>query len=60
MNHLIDSEAWKESDIRYHIFVIDPQNVRLGLVADGSNMFGKMVILYNIWPVVLSTYNIFP
>ena len=30
----------------------------MGLAADGFNPFGNMSLLYNMWPVVLKTYNL--
>ncbi|WRX25093.1 hypothetical protein QQP08_017580 [Theobroma cacao] len=34
----------------YELFTMEPQNVRLGLCADGINFFGPTVKLYSIWP----------
>ena len=33
-------------------------NVRLGLAANGFNPFGNTSLSYNMWPVVLTTYNL--
>nr|GEX04226.1 hypothetical protein [Tanacetum cinerariifolium] len=34
------------------------RNVRLGLAADGFNPFGNLSQSYNMWPVILTTYNL--
>nr|GEV75527.1 hypothetical protein CTI12_AA475860 [Tanacetum cinerariifolium] len=39
---------------------VEPRNVRLGLVADGFNPFGKLSQAYIMWPVILTTYNLPP
>ncbi|GKF30625.1 hypothetical protein Tco_0100423 [Tanacetum coccineum] len=36
----------------------EPRNVRLGLAADGFNPFGNLSQSYNMWPVILTTYNL--
>ncbi|GJS26577.1 zinc finger, PHD-type containing protein [Tanacetum coccineum] len=38
----------------------EPRNVRLGLAADGFNPFGNLNQAYNMWPVILTTYNLPP
>ena len=42
------------------MFVAEPSNVQLGLVADGFNPFGDMSLSYSMWPVVLTAYNLPP
>ncbi|GKA97070.1 hypothetical protein Tco_0824964 [Tanacetum coccineum] len=34
--------------------------VRLGLAADGFNLFGNLSQAYSMWPVILTTYNLPP
>ena len=34
--------------------------MRLGLTADGFNLFKNMSFSYSMWPVVLTTYNLPP
>ncbi|GKC97446.1 hypothetical protein Tco_1167721, partial [Tanacetum coccineum] len=41
-------------------FAAEPRNVRLGLAADGFNSFGNLSQSYNIWPMILTTYNLPP
>nr|GEX31168.1 hypothetical protein [Tanacetum cinerariifolium] len=36
----------------------EPRNVRLGLAADGFNLFGNLSQAYNMWLVILTTYNL--
>ncbi|XP_071687474.1 uncharacterized protein [Rutidosis leptorrhynchoides] len=57
MRHPVDGRAWKEIDKRYLDFTREHRNVRLGLAADGFNPFGNMNNPYNMWPVILTTYN---
>lgn len=40
--------------------MMEPQNLRSGLVADGFNLFGNMCNPRSTWPVILTTYNIPP
>nr|GEU61968.1 hypothetical protein [Tanacetum cinerariifolium] len=58
MQHPVDGRAWKDFDTKYLDFAAEPRNVRLGLVADGFNLFGNLSQSYNIWPVILTTYNL--
>nr|GFB16978.1 hypothetical protein [Tanacetum cinerariifolium] len=66
-----NTSRWKDSNtpgkkvpkkvLRY--FSIIPRlqqrrNVRLGLAADGFNPFGNLSQAYNMWPVILTTYNL--
>nr|GEX87562.1 hypothetical protein [Tanacetum cinerariifolium] len=60
MQHLVDGRAWKNFDTKYSDFAIEPRNVRLGLVVDGFNLFGNLSQAYNMWPVILTTYNLPP
>ncbi|GKB27459.1 reverse transcriptase domain-containing protein, partial [Tanacetum coccineum] len=41
-------------------FAKEPRNVRLGLDADGFNPFGNLSQVYNMWPMILTTYNLPP
>nr|GEX38342.1 hypothetical protein [Tanacetum cinerariifolium] len=38
----------------------EPINVRLGLAADGFNLFGNLSQSYSMWSVILTTYNLPP
>nr|GEX21564.1 hypothetical protein [Tanacetum cinerariifolium] len=38
----------------------EPRNVRLGLAADGFNLFGNLSQSYSMWPVIITTYNLPP
>nr|GFB92368.1 hypothetical protein [Tanacetum cinerariifolium] len=40
--------------------VKEPRNVQLGLAADGFNPFSNLCQSYNMWPVILTTYNLPP
>ncbi|KAL5563670.1 hypothetical protein UlMin_033417 [Ulmus minor] len=60
MRHPVDGRAWKDFDRKHPEFADDVRNVRLGLAADGFNPFNNMSISYNMWPVVLTTYNLPP
>jgi hypothetical protein len=58
--HPADSEEWKEFDVQHPRFALEPRNVRLGLATDGFNPFGNMNNSYNMWPVILISYNLPP
>ncbi|GJZ04924.1 hypothetical protein Tco_0538199 [Tanacetum coccineum] len=58
MQHPVDGRAWKKFDTRYSDIAPEPRNVRLGLAADGFNLFGNLSQSYNMWPVMLTTYNL--
>ncbi|GJR93484.1 hypothetical protein Tco_0265658 [Tanacetum coccineum] len=60
MQHPLDGRAWKNFDTRYPNFAAEPRNVQLGLAADGFNPFGNLIQSYNMWPVILTTYNLPP
>ncbi|GKC74500.1 hypothetical protein Tco_1120383 [Tanacetum coccineum] len=60
MQHPVDGRAWKDFDTKYSNFTAEPRNVRLGLAADGFNPFGNLSQSYNMWPVILTTYNLPP
>ncbi|GJZ71208.1 hypothetical protein Tco_0635059 [Tanacetum coccineum] len=60
MQHPVDGGAWKKFDMKYPDFAKEPRNVRLGLCADGFNPFGNLSQTYNMWPVILTTYNLPP
>ncbi|GKE65186.1 zinc finger, PHD-type containing protein, partial [Tanacetum coccineum] len=58
MQHSVDGRAWKNFDTKYLDFAKEPQNVRLRLATDGFNPFGNLSQSYNMWPVILTTYNL--
>nr|GEZ27554.1 hypothetical protein [Tanacetum cinerariifolium] len=60
MQHPIDGSVWKKFDTMYPDFAKEPRNVLLGLAADGFNPFGNLSQAYNMWPVILTTYNLPP
>ncbi|GJT74226.1 hypothetical protein Tco_1040951 [Tanacetum coccineum] len=60
MQHPVDGRAWKNFDTKYSNFAKEPRNVRLGLAADGFNLFGNISQAYSMWPMILTTYNLPP
>ncbi|GKA35914.1 hypothetical protein Tco_0722405 [Tanacetum coccineum] len=60
MKHPVDDRAWKKFDTRYPDFAAKQRNVRLGLAADGFNLFRNLSQSYSMWPVILKTYNLPP
>ncbi|GJU53474.1 hypothetical protein Tco_1227188 [Tanacetum coccineum] len=58
MQHPVNGRAWKNFDTKYPDFAREPRNVRLGLAADGFNPFGNLSQAYNMWLVILTTYNL--
>ena len=60
MRHPVDGSAWKDFDATHPDFAKDPRNVHLGLAAYGFNPFGNMSLSYNMWPVILTNYNLSP
>nr|GEY74903.1 hypothetical protein [Tanacetum cinerariifolium] len=60
MQHPVDGRAWKNFDTKYLDFAKEPRNVRLGLAADGFNLFDNLSQAYNMWLVILTTYNLPP
>ncbi|GJY10466.1 hypothetical protein Tco_0378651 [Tanacetum coccineum] len=60
IQHPVDGRAWKNFDTKYLDFAKESRNVRLGLAADGFNPFGNLSQAYNLWPVILTTYNLPP
>jgi len=57
LGYPFDVHAWKDFDKKYSNVAHDPQNLRLCLSSNGFNPFGDMNIQYNIWPVIVMTYN---
>ncbi|GJZ38007.1 hypothetical protein Tco_0584198 [Tanacetum coccineum] len=49
---------FKDFDTKYLDFAAEPRNVRLGLAADGFNPFGNLSQSYNMWSLILTTYNL--
>ncbi|KAL0463283.1 UNVERIFIED_CONTAM: hypothetical protein Slati_0215900 [Sesamum latifolium] len=60
LRHPADSQAWKEFDKKNPSFACNVRNVRRGLATDGFNPYRTINVSYNIWPVVLITYNLPP
>ncbi|GKF36333.1 retrotransposon gag domain, retroviral aspartyl protease [Tanacetum coccineum] len=60
MQHPVDGRAWKNFDTQYPDFAAEPRNVRLGLAGDGFNPFDNLSQSYNMWPIILTTYNLPP
>nr|GEV22429.1 hypothetical protein [Tanacetum cinerariifolium] len=58
MQHMVDGKAWENFDTKYLDFKKVPRNVRLGLATDGFKLFGNLSQSYNMWPVILTTYNL--
>lgn len=58
MTHLSHGQAWRHFYDAFLYFDSDPQNVRLGLYADGFSPFGFSANLYSICLVILTMYNL--
>jgi len=58
MRHPRVFEAWKRFDETHLEFASDPWNVQLGLASDGFNPFETLSTNYNIWHVILISYNL--
>ena len=58
IQHLVNSKAWKDFDKNNPQFAKEVRNVRLGSATDGFNLFDNMSLSHNMWPVVLTTYNL--
>ena len=58
MRHPADNEEWKDFNLQYPDFSLEPRNARLGLVTDGFNPFGNMNKNYSMWPIILIPYNL--
>ncbi|GKF13911.1 hypothetical protein Tco_0055373 [Tanacetum coccineum] len=48
MQHAVNGRAWKNFDTKYPDFAKEPRNVRLGLAANGFNLFGNLSQAYSI------------
>ena len=60
ISHPTDSIVWREFDKQYPHFASDPCNIHLGLISDGFNPFKTMSNAYNMWSVMLMSYNVAP
>ena len=60
LRHPTDSEAWKSFDSKYIEFLSEPRNLRLGLAADGFNLYGNMSNTHSKWAIFLIPYNLPP
>ena len=60
LRHPADSETQKPFGSKCIEFSSEPHNVRLGLVADGFNLYGNMSSTHSIWLVILIPYNLLP
>ena len=60
MRNPTDSDAWKMFDSKHLEFSSDPRNVKLGLAADGFNLFEIMSTSHSTWPIMLVSYNLPP
>ncbi|KAG8474821.1 hypothetical protein CXB51_031544 [Gossypium anomalum] len=60
LRHPVDSLSCKSFDSKFPSFASYPQNVRLGLVANGFNPFKIMSSSYSTWSLVLVPYNLPP
>ena len=60
IHHPVDGKEWKELDEKYPDFACEPRNVRLGLAADGFNLFWNTSLSYSMWLVVMTAYNLPP
>lgn len=53
-------QSWQNFDNIYNEFSCESRNVRLGLATNEFNPFENMNIAYNIWQVILFSYNLPP
>ena len=54
-------EAWKHFDWEHADFVVNMQNVRLGLSTDGFNPYIQASFSpYSCWPIIVTSYNLPP
>ena len=60
IRHPANSTQWHLIDWKYKNFGDDPRSLRFALSTDGMNPFGQMSSSYNVWPVLLSIYNLPP
>ena len=60
LRHPADGKASKDFNTSFLAFTNEPQNVQLGLVANGFNPFDNMSLSYSMWLVVLTAYNLPP
>jgi hypothetical protein len=60
IRHPADGIQWRYIDNKYKSFAKEPRNLWFALSTDGMNPFGKMSSSHNVWPVVISIYNIPP
>ncbi|XP_028116383.1 uncharacterized protein LOC114314134 [Camellia sinensis] len=60
MRHPADYPVWKNFDTLYPKFASKPHNVKLGLAADGFNLFKAMNVAHSSWPVIVMPYNLPP
>nr|XP_017228740.1 PREDICTED: uncharacterized protein LOC108204008 [Daucus carota subsp. sativus] len=61
MRHPSDSPSWRNVDSRWPEFGSEDINIRLGLAADGINLYNNgLNNRYSCWPVMLVTYNLPP
>ncbi|KAL0293325.1 UNVERIFIED_CONTAM: hypothetical protein Sradi_6944600, partial [Sesamum radiatum] len=58
--HPADALAWKDFDLKNPSFASDPRNIRMGLAADGFNLFRTLSVTHSTWPVILIPYNLPP
>jgi len=57
LQHPLDGLAWKHFDQKYPNFVAEPQNVRLGLCANGFTPFSIFGTSYSVWPIIITPYD---
>jgi len=55
-----DTEAWKDLNVRYPEFGVEPRNARIGLASDGFNFFILQSLGWSTYPVELMSYNLPP
>jgi len=61
LRHPSDGEAWKHFDWEHADFVVNMQNVRLGLSTDGFNPYIQASFSpYSCWPIIVTSYNLPP
>lgn len=60
MRSPVDSPQWRHLENEYPDFETDPQNIHLGLGADGINRYAQKRSTYSVWPIILFNYNLPP
>ncbi|GAA0140690.1 hypothetical protein LIER_01994 [Lithospermum erythrorhizon] len=60
LRHPADACQWKNFDVMYLEFAVEPRNLRFVLPADGMNPYGAQSTSHSTWPAVMAIYNLPP